>query len=185
MEKFNRMQQIKRRLFAMRNGVVADPLRRALPAYAMVFGLNLPQIAEIAAGLGHDRGLAEELWADRRTRESLLLAPMVYPLSELTRSRAAAMMRECLTPEVADILCHRLLRHRPDALDLAVDAVAAADPMERYAGLRLMFNLLNMQGRALAPQLRPFAEAELGAGDPATRQIAAALVDEIDFLAGE
>ena len=88
MSEFNQMQEIKRRFFAMRNGIVAETIRRGGLQYKMVFGLNLPQIAEIAEGLPHTQELAEQLWADSRTRESMMIAPMLYPRERLTRERA-------------------------------------------------------------------------------------------------
>ena len=45
---YNQMQIIKRRFFAMRNGIIADTLRKAGLDYRMIFGLNLPQITDIA-----------------------------------------------------------------------------------------------------------------------------------------
>ena len=50
---YNQMQIIKRRFFAMRNGIIADTLRKAGLDYRMIFGLNLPQITDIAADLPH------------------------------------------------------------------------------------------------------------------------------------
>ena len=38
----------------------------------------------------------------------------------MTRERASEMLRESITTEVTDILCHRLLRHLPFAMDVAV-----------------------------------------------------------------
>ena len=46
------MQTVKRRFFAMRNGVIADVLRKGGSPFRTIFGLNLPQIAEIAADTG-------------------------------------------------------------------------------------------------------------------------------------
>ncbi len=40
--------EIKQRLYAMRNGVIADSLRNAGSPYRSIFGLNLPQLTEIA-----------------------------------------------------------------------------------------------------------------------------------------
>lgn len=181
MAEYNEMQSVKRRLFAMRNGIVADTLRRTMPEYKMVFGLNLPQIAEIAADLGPSRRLAEELWADRRTRESLLLAPMIFPRTEADRETARRMMKDVITPEVADILCHRLLRHLPFARELAMETVTSPVDLERYTAFRLLFNLLP----AGAEEIRPFAEAEFAAGCQLTRSLTRALIDEIDFLSEE
>ena len=53
MSDFNPLQNIKRRFFALRNGVIADTLRRAGSPFKIIFGLNLPQLAEIAAELGY------------------------------------------------------------------------------------------------------------------------------------
>ena len=58
---FNDMQTVKRAFFAMRNGVIADTLRRAGSPFKIIFGLNLPQISEIAARTPHTAGLAERL----------------------------------------------------------------------------------------------------------------------------
>lgn len=175
---FNQFQQIKRNFFAMRNGIVADTIRRGGLQYKMIFGLNLPQIADIAASLPHTRELAEELWADVRTRESRLLSPMLYPREELTRERAAGLLSEAQTIEVADILCHRLLRHMPFALDLAIEAATSPDEMHRYGAFRLMANLLYTH----PDEIRPFAEAELATATPLTRPLCLNMLQEIEFL---
>ena len=188
------MQIIKRRFFAMRNGIIADTLRKAGLDYRMIFGLNLPQITEIAADLPKETALAEELWADRRTRESLLLAPMLYPAIGMDADTATRWMSEVPTTEVADVLCLKLLRYTRSALDTAISAMTSDVPMMRYTALRLMLNLLNLSatpaGREaglpapgdLADTLSPFAEAELATAEPVTRGVAAQLLDETDFI---
>lgn len=178
MGEFNQIQEIKRRFFAMRNGIVADTIRKAGLQYKMVFGLNLPQIVEIAADIIPSQELAEQFWADTRTRESLLLAPMIYPRERLTQERGAEMLRESPTVEVTDVLCHRLLRHLPYAMDLATDAVTSDSETERYGGFRLMFNLLYSR----PADIRPFVEAELASGTSLTRPICKSMLDEIKFL---
>lgn len=184
---YNRMQIIKRRFFAMRNGIIADTLRKAGLDYRMIFGLNLPQIVEIAADQPHTADLAEELWADRRTRESLLLAPMLYPASEMDAATAMRWLTEAPTTEVADVLCLKLLRNVSGALDVALSALTSAESMTRYAALRLLFNLLiaGPAPREAAATMRPFVQAELAAADPLTRPVATQLNDEIDFLLEE
>lgn len=179
MAEFNKVQEIKRRLYAMRNGIVSDALRKGGLGYKMVFGLNLPQIAEIAAEIEPDRELAETFWADKRTRESLLFAPMIYPRDEMTRSRALEMLNEAPTVEVIDVLCHRLLRHLPFAMEVAVDAVGSDAEMVRYGGFRLMFNLLY----TYRGELRPYIEAELASGgSELTLPICRTMLEELDFL---
>lgn len=178
----------------MRNGIIADTLRKAGLDYRMIFGLNLPQIAEIAADQPHTAQLAEQLWADRRTRESMLLAPMLYPAAEMDRATAARWLAEAPTTEVADVLCLKLLRYVSGALHIALPAMTSPAEMTRYTALRLLFNLLILaQSDAghtapgpseLAALIRPAAEAELAAANPLTRPLATQLIDEIDFMTG-
>lgn len=144
------LREVKQRFFALRNGLLADMLRKqcALP-HKMIFGLNLPQIREIAAEAGTDAALAAQLWADTEVRESRLLAPMVTP-AEAAR---LAWLGEVRTVEEADVVCHRLLRHCPGAEQAALEALGSEEPLVRYAALRLLLNLL--------PQSRPALERVL------------------------
>ena len=172
-KKYNDMQTVKRRFFAMRNGVIADTLRSAGLPYKIIFGLNLPQIVEIAAEVPHTRELAEALWANNTTRESMLLAPMLVDPSSFGIDDARRWLDSVPAAEVADVLCHRLLRKTTYAWELAemlIDSRRA--PFDMYVALRLAFNLV-----ATAPE-RALAVAEKGG----THTVALALADEARFL---
>ena len=178
MAEFNDMQQIKRRFFAMRNGALAEQMRRQGATYSIIFGLNLPQLKEIADEVGQSATLAEKLWANTSTRESLLLAPMIYPKGEMTLPVALRWATSCPTAEVADILCHRLLRHLPYAEEV-VDALASAERnLDRYVSLRLRLNLFP----ARLDEAKTAAEAELSRNCPLTRNLSRQILDEIEFL---
>lgn len=155
-QRYNAMQTVKRRFFAMRNGIIADTLRKAGSPFRFIFGLNLPQIAEIAGGTPHDRALAEALWANTTTRESMLMAPMLIDPADFSEADARRWLKSVNTPEVADILCHRLLRKTPYAWPLAESLMAEPEnPYDRYTALRLAFNLVGSDpARALAVALR-------------------------------
>lgn len=178
MSEYNQMQLVKRRMYAMRNGIVADALRRNSPSYRMIFGLNLPQIAEIAASQPQDAAFAAELWADRRTRESLLLAPMLYPPAEMDEATALAWMCDVRDTEVADVLCHRLLRRLACACALVNACVDSESDMLRYTALRLMRNIIQTDPAAAADMAR--RELERGCG--LTHALCLNITDESDFL---
>ncbi len=178
MSEYNRMQLVKRRFFAMRNGIVADALRRLSPSYRMIFGLNLPQIAEVAASVQPDAAFAEELWADSRTRESLLVAPMIYPAAEMDEATALRWMCDVRDTEVADVLCHRLLRRLPFARRLAEGCASSESDMLRYTALRLMRNIMNQDAAAAAAMAR----RELDRDVPLTRALCLNIIDETEFL---
>lgn len=133
MAAFNDMQMVKRRFFAMRNGVIADMLRRAGSPYRIIFGLNLPQIAEIAADCGRNASLARRLWANSTTRCSRLMAPMLMDAADFSRDEVIKMALEIADSETADIFCHRFLRHYPDAPSIAVEIYASAESCSQTA----------------------------------------------------
>lgn len=177
MTEFSKMQRLKRRFFAMRNGITADALRRAGQPFRVIFGLNMPQLREIAGEFGPDEELARELWANRSTRESMLLAPMLIKPDGF--SDGLLWLSESPTPEVTDILCHSLLRHLPDAEKIACEAAASTDAMTRYGAIRLAYNLLNSGNKAAAISI-----AEGLAADPDKRvsTTAARLIDDASYL---
>lgn len=124
--------EIKHQFMALRNGIVADTLRKAGFPYHVVFGLQLPQLGQIAASVREDASdealsaLADTLWQDREVRESRLLATWLFNPATLTRGEALAMAADTRTAEEADILVFRLLRHTPYAAELPdeLDSVA-------------------------------------------------------------
>jgi hypothetical protein len=202
---FNAMQKVKRRFFAMRNGDLAQQMAERGAQYRINFGLNLPQISEIArdflpggaeaaqlpAGFSM-ADFARRLRANDTTRESMLIAPMLFPVDELTMEEAYIWAATAPTPEVADILCLKLLRNSPLAPSLASRLLASPEASERYCGLRLVLNLLQMgkiPARANAPaeldlpRVEALARAEQQRPSPLTASITRQLLSDLAFLA--
>lgn len=144
MTSYSRMQEMKRAIYAMRNGVVADALRSAGSPYRFIMGVNLPQLKEIAGRFGRDAALAAELRADTACRESQLMAPLVADPDAVDAVDAQKWLLGSTSREATDILCHALLRHRDDALDLARGSLSGDGGSDDvcYAGLRLLWNLV-------------------------------------------
>lgn len=179
---FNDMQSVKRNFFAMRNGVIADTLRRSGSPFKIIFGLNLPQISEIALRSPHSRDLAERLWANATTRESMLIAPMLIDREEFTVDDARRWIAEIPAEEVADVLCLKLLKYLPFASELADEIADSDDRMSRYTGLRLKFNILNAD---VKDALRYAEKALGGETDQRCRILATQLKDECIWLLEE
>lgn len=113
------IQEIKQQFFSFRNGIVAKAFLDAGAPYKTIFGLQLPQISEIARAAGTDHSLALELWADSGCRESRLLACYLFDREKFTMEDALRLAQEAATREETDILAFRLLRHLPCAPLLA------------------------------------------------------------------
>lgn len=187
---FNLMQQVKRRFFAMRNGDLAEQMRQRGASYRINFGLNLPQISDIAKQILTDNpsvssaeqaALATRLWENRTTRESMLIAPMLYPADIMTRDTAMLWASGSPNAEVSDILCHRLLRRLPCAAEIAQSLAASEVPLHRYTALRLMMNLLATGSLDAATALSA-AEKELASPSALTLPVSRQLHDEATFL---
>ncbi|MDE6715094.1 MAG: hypothetical protein K2J74_01275 [Muribaculaceae bacterium] len=138
------IQDIKQNLYAYRNGVVADSLRKSGDPHHIIFGLLLPQLSEIALLIGKDKAIATELWSQRTSRECRLLAPMVYPPEDLSPSLGKEMIAEALNKEEIDILCFKLLSRTPCAQELANEMIQCSSGNDNfaYAAPRLILNLM-------------------------------------------
>ena len=114
------IKEIKQLFFSFRNGIVAEAFRN-VPNNpdVTIFGLQVPQLAEIARKAGKDHQLAGLLWADSGCRESRLLACWLFDPENVSQEDALRLCREALTREETDILAFRLLRFLPFARELA------------------------------------------------------------------
>lgn len=162
----------------MRNGLTADTLRRGGCPHRIIFGLNLPQIAEIAAERGKDQGMARRLWQNDSTRESQLMAPMIWPVEELDYATAKELVAESRSTEVVDVLCHRLLRHADFALQLAVELADSERELDRYGAMRLLWHFLTKE----PAKIREIATREIERPRSITTLPARQIIDELDFI---
>lgn len=208
---FNNMQTVKRRFYAMRNGALAAQMRNAGLNYSINFGLNLPQIKEIAAEQNATLTSAEllqlacDLWKNNTTRESMLIAPMLYPADLMTEEVALQWMAQAPTAEVADNLCHSLLRKLPfanalparflnvttatttdcnstnEGTNTTTVGTDSATDMQRYTALRLWLNLLIL-GKADTQAIADAAKTEQQRNCPLTRSLTHRILEEIEFM---
>ncbi len=123
------MRAIKHQFMVYRNGIVAEALRNSGMPYHVIFGLQLPQLAQIARSLNQDKVIAQQLWNDKNVRESRLLACYLFPKDCITLNEAVELARSVQTTEEADILCFRLLRYLPFA-EALVDVIKSTNGEE-------------------------------------------------------
>lgn len=130
--------EIRKAFFAMRNGVIADTLRKGGLEQKYIFGLQLPQIKEIANQYRPESDeecaiLARELWSDRGCRESRLLACHIMPAIQMQEQEAKEWSSDVASREEADILAFRLLRYLPFAATLSEKLSSSDNPLQKYA----------------------------------------------------
>ncbi len=132
------MTPLRKSFYSLRNGVIADTLRKGGLPHKYIFGLQLPQLKQLADQyrptdnkLSAD--LARALWADKDCREARILACYLMPPAELTQAEALAWAKDTLSREESDILAFRLLRYHSAAAQIERDLAASADARERYS----------------------------------------------------
>ncbi len=131
------MSPIRKEFFALRNGMIADTLRKGGLEQKYIFGLQLPQIKEIASRFRpaddeESAALARALWSDRECREARLLACHLMPAASMPDEEAIKWADDVATREEADILAFRLLRYHPHAAAIANDLEKEDNTLKNY-----------------------------------------------------
>ena len=121
----------------MRNGMIADTLRKGGLEQKYIFGLQLPQIKEIAekyrpTSPDEAAALARTLWSDLECREARLTACHLMPPALLPKDEAAEWGAGAASREEADILAFRLIRYLPFAEELADELDASEENLKKY-----------------------------------------------------
>ncbi len=114
------LKRIRRYIFLSMNGIAAENMETAGVHYRQNYGLQLPQIKDIASRFAPDVLLAERLWS-MRVREMMILATMLLPPAEFSETIAKRWIREIETMEVAQQLSFNLLVK----CNLSIDVVKA------------------------------------------------------------
>ena len=161
------LREIRKEFFAFRNGIVADKLRQAGDPHSIIMGCLLVDVQGIASrfreSINSDDQLATiatELWNDTNSRECRLAAPMLYPAELMSMEQALQWCQTVETVEIADNLCHKLLRRLPEADALFRQLIAEEHPLLKYTGYRLMNNLLVLGKLQPNTSLRTIIENE-------------------------
>lgn len=170
--------ELRKAFFSHRNGVVADALRAAGDPHRYIMGCQLADIVAIAANRVPDASLAQALWADRDHRECRMAAAMLYPVEKFTTEKALEWCHDVETTEIADVLCHRLLRKLPYASTLVKQLMADDAVLVRYTAFRLLLNLLLMGKVNPTAAMRRQIEEEQARGEALLQPLLASLLEE-------
>ena len=138
------VQEIRKDFYSFRNGLIADTLRKSGLPHKYIFGLQLPQLSKIARKHPKNLDLAYDLWEDRESRESRLLATYIFPPEKLKKEEAEELIKDLRSREEAEILSFRLLRHLPYAKELAIEKENSDSGWSDFA-----LHSLNMLQKAL------------------------------------
>ena len=123
--------------------------------------------------------IAQELWNDTNSRECRLAAPMLYPAESMTLELASTWCDTVETVEIADNLCHKLLRHMKDAPSLMRLLIRQESALVKYTGYRLLLNLLLFGKVKPNATLRDIVEDEAIRALPPLKTLLRDIVEEL------
>ncbi len=172
-------QDIRKEFFAYRNGIIAEQLRAAGDPHTMIMGCQLTDVIAIAEHYEKSAELAQALWNDVNHRECRMAATMLYPAEEFKMETAIAWCLSVESVEIADVLCHRLLRHLPYAVELWKQLLTCDKKLVRYTAWRLLLNLLIMNRIEKSDELCSMVEKELKSAQPPLRQVLESITEEL------
>ena len=180
-------REIRKEFFAYRNGIVADTLRKAGDPHSIIMGCLLVDVQAIAQRQ-HDaigdaealKALAQALWNDTKSRECRLAAPMLYPARLMRLETAQQWCQSVETVEIADNLCHKLLRNIDEADALFRLLIAQDAPLVKYTGYRLLNNLLVLGKAKINASLKAIIDTEAEQAQPPLTSLLKDILEEVD-----
>lgn len=177
------IRNTRKQFFAYRNGIIADSLRKNGDPHSMIMGCQMTDVAQISAGIEPSKEIAEAFWADTKHRECRMIAPMLYPAADMDKATALQWAKNVECEEIADVLCHRLLRKLPFAAEIAMELKNSAEPMAIYTGFRLLLNLVLMNKVEKTDSLKAELEKEKENAPQKAQPIIGSILEEfeVDF----
>ena len=172
-------QDIRKEFFSYRNGIIAEQLRAAGDPHTMIMGCQLADVIAITSRYEKNAALAQELWDDEKHRECRMAATMLYPTEDFDIETAVAWCHSVESVEIADVLCHRLLRHLPYAVELWKQLLTCDKKLVQYTAWRLLLNLLIMNRIEKSDELCSIVDKELETAQPPLRQVLESIIEEL------
>ena len=172
------LREIRKEFFAFRNGIVADKLRKAGDPHSMIMGcllVDVVGIAQRARETVRDKGQLAAVASECR-----LAAPMLYPAEAMNLEQALQWCLTVETVEIADNLCHKLLRHIPDADALFRQLISDEKPLIRYTGYRLLLNLFLLGKIQPSASLKAIVETEAEQAEPQLKSLLKDILEELE-----
>ncbi|MDO4971716.1 MAG: DNA alkylation repair protein [Bacteroidales bacterium] len=174
------LKETRKQFFAYRNGIIADSLRKNGDPHTMIMGCQITDIAQIASTITPNKEIAEAFWTDTKHRECRMIAPMLYPESEMTEATAIDWAASVECEEIADVLCHRLLRKLPFAEKLFYALQTSDAPLAPYTSMRLLLNLVMLNKVDKNEKLKVMLEQQKENVVPKIRCVIDSILEEFE-----
>ncbi len=134
------LRQIKLSFRLKMNGVAAQSMREKGLDYHVNWGISLPELKDMANGIGKNYSLAIALWKEN-VRECKILATMVMPADKMLPEVADIWMEQTTNIELAEQAALNLYQHLPYAAEKAYQWIASGEDLRQICGYHVLSRL--------------------------------------------
>lgn len=131
------VKQIKQSFRLFMNGSASRSMRDKGLEYKINWGVPLPQLREMAATYGKNHDLAVALWHEP-IRECKIMATMIVPIEQVTKTVAEDWSNGIATTELAEIASFNLFRHLDFAISLSLEWLFRDDKVHRLCAYHIL-----------------------------------------------
>ncbi len=175
-----KIMAIKQKFRLSMNGVVSQNMRDHGMNYKVNFGLTLPLLKRIAEETETDAELAKQLWAETTVRESMMLAPLLYPIEEFSAEEADHWVTTMPNTEVADMCGKYLFCHTPFALEKSATWSQSDNALTAYTGFQTATAwLINRSKVEVTPEVDAIIGSAIEKAETDNRSV---MVASLNFL---
>jgi hypothetical protein len=135
-----KLKSIKQSFRLLMSGPTSQSMRSKGFGYKINWGVQLPQLREMAVEYGKDYDLAAALWKED-IRECKILATMIMPADQMLPELADVWMEQTPTQEIAELCAMNLYQHLDYAPVLAFEWIASDQPLRQLCGYHILARL--------------------------------------------
>ena len=103
----NLIKEIRKKIRLSMNGVVSDTMKSYGLIYKQNFGVEIPQLRQMASKYSLNHDLAQRLWA-LKIRETMILATLLEPAETFSEVNAEEWIKDIDNIELAEQTCMNL-----------------------------------------------------------------------------
>ncbi|MDO4802467.1 MAG: DNA alkylation repair protein [Prevotellaceae bacterium] len=137
------VNDIKQSFKSYMDGVAASSMRAKGLHYRVIWGISIMHLKEIAEEVKSQSSnaslcnLAQQLWKED-CRECKILATLLMPSDAMTEQIVQEWLETLPTQEMSEWLAFNLLRHLPNAKELAQKAINSNNKLQQNCGQNIL-----------------------------------------------
>jgi len=149
----NTIQEIRKKLYLLRDGASSASMRNKGLQYKVNWGVQVTKLRALAKEYYPDTELAEELW-EQETRELKILATLIANPTDFSSTKE--WVNSINTGELAEQAVFNLFSNLPDASHYAQEWIQSTNPYIRLSGFLLYIRLFIGGYKMSVPEEKTF-----------------------------